>query len=87
MTMLQLTRRSVKQLLPQNSITEMEHPSCSPDLAMNDFWLFPKIKSALKGGRFQDTEYIHDSTESYSTTGVPKMFPTVAASFGKVHSC
>jgi hypothetical protein len=39
---------SVKQLLTQKSITKMEHPSTSPDLAPNDFWLFPKIKSALK---------------------------------------
>jgi hypothetical protein len=35
----------------------MEHPPCFSDLAPNDFWLFPKIKSALKG-RFQDTEDI-----------------------------
>jgi hypothetical protein len=27
-------------------------------LAPNDFWLFLKIKSALKGQRFQDTEDI-----------------------------
>jgi hypothetical protein len=33
---------SVKQFLAQKPITEM-------DLALNDFWLFPKIKSALKG--------------------------------------
>jgi hypothetical protein len=36
---------SVKQFLAQKSITEMEHPSYSPDLALNNFWLFPKIKS------------------------------------------
>jgi hypothetical protein len=44
---------------------------------------FPKIKPVLKGQRFQDTEDIQkkcdDSTQSYSTTRVPKMFPTVAA--------
>jgi transposase len=34
----------------------MEHPPYSPDLAPNDFWLFQKIKSALKEPRFQDTE-------------------------------
>jgi transposase len=47
---------SVKQFLAQKPITEMVHPPCSPDLAPNDFWLFPKIKSALKGRRFQDIE-------------------------------
>jgi hypothetical protein len=37
----------------------MEHPPYSPDLAPNDFWLFSKIKSALKGQRSQDIEDIH----------------------------
>jgi hypothetical protein len=39
---------SAKQFLAQKSITEMEHPLCSPDLAPYDFWLFPEIKFALK---------------------------------------
>jgi hypothetical protein len=53
----------------------MEHPPYSPELAPNDFWLFPKSKPALKGRRFLDTEDIKkgdDSTESYSTTEVTK---------------
>jgi hypothetical protein len=60
MTMLQLTRctLSSKQFLAQKSIAEIEDPPCSPDLAPNDFWLFPEIKSALKGRRFQDIEDI-----------------------------
>jgi len=49
---------SVKQFLIQKSITEMEHLPSFPDLAPNDFWLFSKIKSALKGRRFQDIENI-----------------------------
>jgi hypothetical protein len=36
----------------------MEHPSYSPHFALNCFWLFPKIKSALKGWNFLDNEYI-----------------------------
>jgi len=45
----------VKQFLAQKSITEMEHPSYTPDLILNDFCLFPKMKSSLKGKRFKDT--------------------------------
>jgi histone-lysine N-methyltransferase SETMAR len=52
---------SVKQFLAQTSITEMEHPPHSPDLAQNDFCLFLKIKSAIKGRRFQDTEDIQEN--------------------------
>jgi hypothetical protein len=32
----------------------MDHPPYSPDLAACDFWLFPKLKNALKGQRFAD---------------------------------
>jgi hypothetical protein len=59
MAMLQLTRHSVKQFLTQKLITEIEHPLCSFGLAPNNFWVFTKIKSVLKGRRFQDIEDIH----------------------------
>jgi hypothetical protein len=36
----------------------MEYPPYSPGLALNDFWLFPAVKSALKEQRFQDIEDI-----------------------------
>ena len=34
----------------------MEHPRYSPYLAPCDFFLFPKIKSALKGTRFESVD-------------------------------
>ena len=42
------------EFLAKNSITKMDHPPYSPDLAPCDFWLFPKLKNALKGQRFDD---------------------------------
>jgi hypothetical protein len=59
-------------------------------MAPNDFWLFPKIKFALKERRFQDIEDTQkkkkkksdNGTDCYSTTGVSKTPPTVAASLG-----
>jgi len=39
---------SVKQFLAQKSITEMEHPPCSSDLAPNDFLRFPKVNLGKK---------------------------------------
>jgi hypothetical protein len=48
----------IKHFLAQKLITEMEHLPCSLDLAPYDFWLFPKIKSAIKGQRFQDIKDI-----------------------------
>jgi hypothetical protein len=54
----------VKQLLAQKLIIEIEHPPSSPDLALNDFWHFSKIKSALKGWRFQDIEDIQKKNDA-----------------------
>ena len=36
----------------------LEHPPYSPDLAPCDFFLFPKVKSALKGTRFTTVESV-----------------------------
>jgi len=43
-----------REFLAKNSITKMDHPPYSPDLAPCDFWLYPKLKNAPKGQRFAD---------------------------------
>jgi hypothetical protein len=48
---------SVSEFLASKHITMLEHPSHSPDLAPNNFFLFPKIKEILTGRHFDD---IHD---------------------------
>jgi hypothetical protein len=35
-------------------VTKLEHPPYSPDLAATDFYLFCRLKSALKGRRYCD---------------------------------
>jgi hypothetical protein len=35
--------------LAKNIVTTQEHPPYSPDLASTDFYLFPRLKSTLKG--------------------------------------
>jgi histone-lysine N-methyltransferase SETMAR len=44
----------VKQFLASKSICVIQHPRYSPDLTPADFFLFPKLKLALKGERFGD---------------------------------
>jgi histone-lysine N-methyltransferase SETMAR len=39
----------VKDFLAKNYVTKLEHPPYSPDLAPADFYLFSRLKSALKG--------------------------------------
>jgi hypothetical protein len=59
---------------PKN-IAEVEDPHYFRDLTLSDSWLFPKIK-CLKGtkisgyGRQKKCDH---GTESYSTTGIPKI--------------
>jgi hypothetical protein len=63
---------SVKESLATKQITVLEHPAYSPDLALNDFFLFPKMKEILKGRHFDDIDDI--SSEGHSTKPVPKLF-------------
>jgi hypothetical protein len=48
----------VKRDLAKNNIPVMEHPPYSPDLAPCYFFLFPKIKSALKETRFESVDAV-----------------------------
>jgi hypothetical protein len=86
MTALQFTRVSGPKINYCNWT-----PTLFPEFVSSNFWLLPNIKPPLKGHRFHDTEDIQkqsdNGTEKYSTTGIPKTFPTVAASLGYVHSC
>jgi hypothetical protein len=47
----------VKKFLARHGVTEISHPPCS-DLAPVDLFLFPMVKTALKGKRVQDVEDI-----------------------------
>ena len=49
---------SVKRYLAKNNIPVMEHPPYFPDLAPCDFFLVPKIKSALKETRFESVDAV-----------------------------
>jgi histone-lysine N-methyltransferase SETMAR len=44
----------VREFLAKNFITKMNHPPYSPDLTPCNFWLFSKLKIALKGQTFAD---------------------------------
>jgi len=46
----------------QRAITVLEHPPYSPDHAPCDFFLFPKIKSVLKGTHFMSVENVTAKT-------------------------
>jgi hypothetical protein len=55
---------SVKDFLTKNNVTTLEHSSYSSHLAPADFYLFPGLKSSLKGRRFcYATDIIKNATK------------------------
>jgi len=48
----------VWEFLAQNNITTPPYPPYSPDLAPCDFFLFPKLKTHLKGYHFGTVENV-----------------------------
>jgi hypothetical protein len=53
---------SVQRFLAAENMTVVPHPPYSPDLAPCDFFLFPRMKSKLKGRRFQDVTEIQEQS-------------------------
>ena len=49
------------QFLVKHQITQVTQPPDSPDLVCCDFWLFLKLKSPLKGKRFQTVNKIQEN--------------------------
>jgi histone-lysine N-methyltransferase SETMAR len=45
---------AVRAFLARKSILKLDHPPYSADLDPCYFWLFPELKTALKGHRFSD---------------------------------
>ncbi len=52
-----LTRQHIQQL----GWTCLPHPAYLPDLAPNDFWLYPHIKKDLKGRRYRTLNDLEDA--------------------------
>ena len=50
------------EFLMKHETTVVPQPPYSPDVAPEDFFLFPKLKSSLKGHRFQTAEEIEENS-------------------------
>jgi len=50
----------IRSYLAKHQTSVVPHPPYSPDLAPADFFLFPKLKTTLKGHHFQTTEEIQE---------------------------
>lgn len=61
----------VQQFLARHKIKQLRQPPYSPDIAPCDYWMFPKLKMALKGKRFDDIETIQ-SNATRELKAIPK---------------
>jgi len=52
----------IREFLTKKETIVVPQPPYSPDLAPADFFLFPKLKSTLKGCRFQTIEEIKENS-------------------------
>lgn len=55
----------VKELLEQLNIESIIHPSCSPDLAPSDFYLFRKLNNWLQGQAYSNNNELIEGVKSY----------------------
>jgi transposase len=51
----------IRSYLAKYQTSVVLHPPYSPDLAPGDFFLFPKLKTTLKGRRFETNEKIQEN--------------------------
>jgi len=58
----------VKQFLGQRKVIVLDHPPYSPDLAPADYFLFPEVKSHLKGRLFGSISDIQKAVTSTLNT-------------------
>ncbi|UYV71619.1 hypothetical protein LAZ67_8003870 [Cordylochernes scorpioides] len=58
------TAHVVLKFLAKHSTIQIPHPPYSPDLAPNDFFLYPKLKMKLKGRKFDNVDMIQAESKA-----------------------
>ena len=78
----------IQDFLAKNGMPLVRQAPYTPDLAPCDFWLFPTLKTTLKGKRFSVTGGHHTKNlggaKEHSGGAIPEDFPEVAEALGKV---
>ena len=65
------TAHSIQIFLARHSIPVVQQPPYFPNMAPCDFWLFPQLKTAMKGKRFEDIDAIKKNATS-TLKAIPK---------------
>jgi hypothetical protein len=77
----------IRDFLVNTNITVLPQPPYSPDLALADFFLFPKLKFTLKGRRFQEITENSQTELSVIPKKASGLLPEVATALEAVHQC
>ncbi|GFW67535.1 putative mariner transposase [Trichonephila clavipes] len=75
----------VKRFLAKYSIPVLDYPPYSPDLVPCNFYVFPKMKSAFKGTRFESVEAMKRDTGTRpegADRRLPPLLRTIENSYG-----
>ena len=80
----------IRSYLAKHQTSVVSYPPYSPDLDPADFFLFAKLKTTLKGRRFQTIEEIQEKcdkrTARHHRKCVPGSIPTIEETLGTVYS-
>ena len=78
----------VKQFLAQRKVTVIERPPYSSDLAPADYFLFPKVKSHLKGRLFDSISDIQKAvTSTLNTTAKDDFYKGIQKLYDRAYLC
>jgi len=78
----------VKQFLAQRKVTVLDHPPCSPDLAPADYFLFPKVKSHIKGRIFDSISDIQKAvTITLNTIAKDDFYKGIQMLYDRANLC
>jgi len=77
----------VKQFLAQRKVTVLDHPPYSPDLAPADYFLFPKVKSHLKGHIFDLISDIQKAVTSILNTNAKDFYKGIQKLYDHANLC
>jgi histone-lysine N-methyltransferase SETMAR len=78
----------VKQFLTQQKVTVLDRPPYSPDLAPPDYFLFPKVKSHLKGHLFDSISDIQKAvTSTLNTTTKDSFYKGIQKLYDHANLC
>ena len=78
----------IKQFLAQWKVTVLDHPLYSPDLAPADYFLFPKVKSHLKGRLFASISNIQTAmTSTLNTIAKDDFYKGIQKLYDRANLC